>query len=356
MAVNVYSPSFTHMSEIGIKDLAKHLGISTASVSRALNRPQRVSEGMRERVQKAADQLGYRTNMLGSSLRTSRTRNIVAIIPDLSDTFNSGVIRSMEATAAKAGYSILFGDSQGIRAREMQYGRLVQQKQADGVIFFSAQPPFEESLLTSENFSPPPMVSSCEVISKDGLTIKNIQIPYVTIDNELASEEVVTHLIEQGHTRVAIITGTLNSPSATQRLEGYREAHKKKGLPVDESLIFEGEYTLDAGENLTRHILQLRDRPTAIFCMCDETALGCLYTLRQQGFAVPDDIAVAGFDDIRFAMYTDPPLTTVAQPVTELGKRCIEILISLIEKRPIEESKVILPHRLVIRESTVVQK
>ncbi|GAA6138801.1 DNA-binding transcriptional regulator CytR [Arenicella sp. 4NH20-0111] len=340
------------MSDIGIKDLAKHLGISTASVSRALNRPGRVSEAMRERVQTAADKLGYRTNMLGSSLRTSRTRNIVAIIPDLSDTFNSGVIRSMEATAAKAGYSILFGDSQGIRDREMQYGNLVQHKQADGVIFFSARPPFEDSLLESDSFRPPPMVNSCEVVSSDGFLIQDHRIPYVTIDNILAAEEVVTHLIELGHKRIAIITGGSTSPSSQQRLKGYQKAHKKAELALDKELIFEGQYTLDAGESLTREILQLKDRPTAIFCMCDESALGCLHTLRQQGFNVPDDIAVAGFDDIRFANYTDPPLTTVAQPVTELGKRCIEILIKLIEKKPVEETQVILPHKLIVRGST----
>lgn len=340
------------MSEIGIKDLAKHLGISTASVSRALNRPGRVSDAMRDRVQTAAENLGYRTNMLGSSLRTSRTRNIVAIIPDLSDTFNSGIIRSMEATAAKAGYSILFGDSQGIRDREMQYGNLVQHKQADGVVFFSARPPFEDKFLESETFSPPPMVNSCEVLSSEGLMIRNHPIPYVTIDNLLAAEEMVSHLIDMGHKRIAIITGGRGIPSSQQRLSGYRNAHKKAGLPVNDELIFEGQYTLDSGESLTREVLQLKNRPTAIFCMCDESALGCLHTLRQQGFSVPDDIAVAGFDDIRFATYTDPPLTTVAQPVTELGKRCIEILIKLIEKKPVEETQVILPHKLIIRGST----
>lgn len=344
------------MSDIGIKELAKHLGISTASVSRALNRPSRVSDSMRKKVRAAAAEMGYRTNMLGSSLRTSKTKNIVAIMPDLSDTFNAGIIASMEAAAADAGYSILFGDSGGSRERELRYGDLVQHKQADGVIFFSPTPPFDDQLLTSENRSVPPMVNSCEVVSTDGFMVRDKAVPYVTIDNVLAAEELVSHLIEIGHTDIAVITGSAGNPSTLQRIEGYRRAHQRAGLPVNEEYIFDGRYEIEAGRAITNEVLALRKRPTAIFCMCDESALGCMHTLHENGLRVPDDIAVAGFDDIRFATYVTPSLTTVAQPVYDIGRHCSEMIIRLIEGKTLDNPKMVLPHKLVVRASTIGAK
>ncbi len=340
------------MPDIGIKELAQQLGISTASVSRALNKPERVSSAMRERVRQAAKEYGYRTNMIGSSLRTSRTKNIMAIIPDLSDTFNSGVISSMEATAAEAGYSVLFGDSQGLRERELRYGDLVQQKQADGVIFFGPKPPFDEHILTSENRSMPPMVNSCEVTDPKGFMVRGNPVPYVTVDNTRAADELVSHLIENGHKKIAVITGGKNTPSACQRLDGYRNAHNRARLAISEQHIFEGDYTIDSGEALTEKILKLEDRPTAIFCMSDESALGSMHTLHKHQLKIPDDIALAGFDDIRFANYVTPALTTVSQPVFDIGRICTEMLIAQIEGRPIENNQIILPHKLILREST----
>ena len=339
-------------NKLGIKELAQHLGISIASVSRALHNPNRVSKEMRERVQAAADELGYKQNTLASSLRTAKTKNIVAIIPDLSDTFNAGVIRSMEDAAIQRGYSILFGDSQGDRERELRYGDLVQSKRADGVIFFSERPPFPSKLLDSESFALPPMVNSCEVADLDGLTIRNKEIPYITIDNFAAASELTQHLIDQGHSRIAVITGDPNTPSTEQRLAGYRQAINANDLELEEELIFEGTYTIESGQSLTKEILKLNHIPTAILCMCDESAIGSMHTLKEQGLSIPDDVAVAGFDDIRFAEFSTPTLTTIAQPVEDIGRKCANLLIDIIEKEDIKETKIILPHKLVIREST----
>jgi len=340
------------MSNLGIKDLAKHLGISTASVSRALNKPERVSQDMRDKVRDAAKQFGYRPNKIGSSLRTSKTGNILSIIPDLSDTFNSGLIRSMEEHAAKFGFSMLFGDSQDVRERELRYGELVQQRQADGVIFFSANPPFDDEQLNSDYFKPPPMVNSCEVLDLNGFQIGDMRVPFVTIDNVAAAKELVGHLISLGHTRIAVITGAIESPSAQQRLEGYRQAHDLAGIEIEEELIFNASYTISAGEKITREIIALKDRPTAIFCMCDESAMGCLHALRTSGLEVPQDMAVCGFDNIRFAKYTSPALTTIDQSVERIGRHCIELLIAQINGEEIENRFQILPHKLIIREST----
>lgn len=342
-------------NKLGIKELAERLDISIASVSRALHNPDRVSAKMRDKVQLAAKELGYKPNTLASSLRTAKTNNLVAIIPDLSDTFNAGVIRSMEDTATSRGYSILFGDSQGQRERELRYGEHIQSKRADGVIFFSAIPPFEEELLQSDNFTLPPMVNSCEVIAENGYMIKGKSIPYVTIDNVAAAKEVTEHLIAQGHERIAIITGDPKAPSAQLRLQGYKNAHVDNSIAIDNQLIFEGLYTIESGQQLAADILAMENPPSAIFCMCDESAIGCMQTLKEHGKRIPEDIAVTGFDNIRFSQFSSPSITTIAQPVKEIGQRCINLLIDIIEKKNIKEQHIVLPHKLIIRDSTKVQ-
>ena len=338
------------MSDVGIKKLAKELGISTASVSRALSRPDRVSASMREKVQLAAKEAGYRPNRMGASLRTAKTKNIIVIIPDISDTFNSGVIRSLERTAAESGYSVLFGDTQGIRELEITYGDMVRSRQADGIICFSHRLPFTDDDLASSSFTLPPLVNSCEHIQTEQLG--NREVPLVTVDNIAASRELTKHLIDLGHEDIAVITGDMNSPSTLQRLEGYKQALFEAGLSYNSNLVHEGSYTVEAGSTITKKILLKKQRPTSIFCMCDETALGCLHALKKHGFKVPHDISVVGFDDIKFAEYFTPSLTTIAQPVAEIGQRCVELLLAIIDGKRVERTNIILPHQLIIRDST----
>ena len=342
------------MSDIGIKELARIAGVSTASVSRALSNPERVSKKMRDRVQAAAKRVGYQPNRLGASLRTSRSGNIVAIIPDISDTFNSGVIQSLERAAAERGYSVLFGDTQGIRERELVYGAMVRSRQADGIIVFSHRLPFTAQELQSENFKLPPLVNSCELAESPHIDTSNL--PWVSIDNVQAGKDAVTHLIELGHQNIAVITGDVESPSTLQRLEGYRQALYAAGISYREENIFQGAYTLEAGVRITKQVLLAKHRPSAIFCMSDEMAMGCIATLKEHGFGVPEDISVVGFDDIRFAQYLSPPLTTIAQPVEAIGRTCANILIDLIEDVAAPESKHILPHKLIVRASTTAPK
>lgn len=338
------------MSEMGIKELAESLGISTASVSRALSNPDRVSKKMRERVQAAAKAVGYRQNLIGASLRTSKTYSIIVIIPDISDTFVSGVIRSLERTAAEHGYSVLFGDTEGLRERELVYGDMVRSKKADGIICFSHRIPFDEDRFASGEIELPPMVNSCELMDDHYSFAKSV--PWVAIDNVAAGRDATEHLISIGHKDIAVITGDMNTPSSQQRLQGYRNAMQSAGLDYKDSLIYDGSYTLEAGEHRTKDILASKERPTAIFCMCDEIALGCYSTLKENGFNVPDDMSVVGFDDIRFAKYFSPALTTIAQPVEDIGRHCVEVLLDQIKGTNQGNKQVLLPHKLIVRNST----
>ncbi|VUD62476.1 HTH-type transcriptional repressor CytR [Thalassocella blandensis] len=333
------------MSTIGIKELAEFAGVSVATASRAISNPNRVSKVTREKVQAAAKEIGYTPNRLGAGLRTSKTGNVIVIIPDAGDTFNFGAIKAIEKAASEHGFSVLLGDTQNLRERELAYGDLVRTRQADGIIFFSYRLPFDIEPGQEADFEMPPIVNSCEDVGRN-------DIPLVSINNELAGEEATQHLIDLGHENIAVITGDSNTPSTQDRLKGYLTALKKAGIRKRQEFIQEGQYCIEQGEESTKSLLQLKQRPSAIFCFSDEIAIGCLSTLKSAGFEVPGDMSVIGFDDIRFAKYFYPPLTTVAQPVELIGKTCMQVLAKLINKQEVPEMRIILPHQLIVREST----
>ncbi len=330
---------------IGIKELAEIAGVSIATVSRAISNPKRVSKATREKVLDAVKKTGYSPNRLGASLRTAKTGNIIAIMPDVSDQFNFGVIKSLELEASKRGYSVLLGDTQGDRARELAYGAIVRSKQADGIILFSHRLPYDIDVDAFDANNFPPIVNSCETSGLPGL-------PLVSINNRAAGEEATNYLIGLGHKKIAVITGSTESPSAVERLKGYLAALKTIGINRDNDLIKYGNYTIESGEENTKQLLALTDRPSAIFCFSDEIAMGCLAALKNSGLKVPEDISVMGFDDIRFARFFDPPLTTIAQPVEEIGKHCISLLHEKLTDKDAKPEDVILPHKLVVRSST----
>lgn len=333
------------MSSVGIKHIASLAGVSIATVSRTLRDPERVSESTRAKVLKAVKECGYTPNKLGVSLRTSRTGNIVVIIPDVSDSFNFGAIKSIEAYAQQRGYSILLGDTQGSEELERTYASMVRSRQADGIIMFSHRLPFDIDYSIDVYEQLPPLVNSCETMGIPA-------IPFVSIDNTQAAYDATQHLIDSGHKDIALITGNIESPSSQHRLEGFRKAMKDAGIPINEDLIHYATYSVEDGESVTKEILQKEKQPTAIFCLSDEMALGCCSAIRNAGLHMPDDISVMGFDDIPFSRYLSPPLTTISQPTKEIGKTCIRLLLDIVEGKRPEKTEYILPHKLVIREST----
>ena len=328
------------MTKIGIKEIATQAGVSIATVSHAFRNPGRVSDETRKRVLEAAEEIGYMPNKLAASLRTSRSGNIVAIIPDVADSHNAKIIRAIEMVAHSRGYSVLLGDTQGSEQREREFAAMVQSMQADGIILMSHRLPFENG---TEQL--PPIVSGCEMSGHEN-------IPGVAIDDVQAAMDATNHLIAYGHRNIAVITGDMNTTSSRDRLEGFRGALSQSGLECNEDLIVYGEYSLQSGEVAAESLLLKKNRPTAIFCFSDDIALGCMYTLRQHGFAVPDDISVMGFDNIPVAKYMSPPLTTISQPTDEIGALCATILLDLLEDKQPGKLRNLLPHQLLIREST----
>ena len=332
---------------IGIKEIAKEANVSPATVSRVLRNPELVAEAKRNTVLEVIKRTGYTPNSLGVSLRKSKTYNLVAVIPDVISAFNYPVIRAIESIALQHGYSLLLGDTQEQESRERSFAAMARSRQADGILLFCSRLPFDIDPALPLADQLPPMVNACETVSVTGL-------PKVNIDNAAAAEDAVNYLLSLGHRRIGVVAGNMTSPSTLDRLQGYRRALQKVGLPYEEELIEVGDYGLQKAEQATRKLVARENRPTAIFAFSDEMAMSCLATLHNLGYKIPQDFSVMGFDNISYAQYCYPALTTIAQPMTEIGIACMELLLPQLNGEPMQECNKILPHKLIVRNSTGV--
>ena len=333
------------MPKVGLKDIAAETGVSIATVSHALRNPGRVSEQTRKKVLAAAKQAGYTPNRLAASLRTARSGNIVVIIPDVTDSLNGEIIAGIEKVARGRGYSVLLGNTRGSEKREREFANLAFSRQADGIILMSHRLPFEIPSPESEDQDLPPLVNGCEFAGSGS-------VPFVAVDDRKAAMDATAHLLGLGHRDIAVITGAEESTSSRRRLDGFREAMSAAGLDVNENWVISGRYQPEGGEAAARQLMMQKNRPTAIFCFSDEMAIGCLYALKEQGFTVPHDVSVMGYDGIPFSRYASPPLTTIVQPMEGIGEQCAQILLDLVEGRKPETQTHYLPHELLVREST----
>ncbi|HSX83889.1 MAG TPA: LacI family DNA-binding transcriptional regulator, partial [Cellvibrio sp.] len=226
---------------IGIKEIAKEANVSPATVSRVLRNPELVAEAKRNTVMEVIKRTGYTPNSLGVSLRKSKTYNLVAVIPDVISAFNYPVIRAIESIALQHGYSLLLGDTQEQESRERSFAAMARSRQADGILLFCSRLPFDIDPAIPLADQLPPMVNACETVSVTGL-------PKVNIDNAAAAEDAVNYLLSLGHRRIGIVAGNMTSPSTLDRLQGYRRALQKAGLPYEEELIEVGDYGLQKAE------------------------------------------------------------------------------------------------------------
>ena len=333
------------MATVGIKDIANLAKVSPATVSRALSSPELVSKKTLNKVKKIIDEMGYRPNRIGASLRTRKSGNIVAIIPDITNPVNAGIIRAIEQGAQSAGYSVLLGDTQGLAERERHYADLVSSGQADGILLFCSRMPFKIDPGLPLHSQIPPMVNANESMDND-------EIVQVAVDNVAAAKAAVDYLISQGHRRIAAITGPNDVPSSNERLQGYCEALEHAGIAFDPDLQIAGNYTVDSGVSCAEKLLLLRKRPTAIFCFNDEMAIGVMKLLKKQGFLIPEEVSVMGFDDIHYAEYVTPALSTVHQPLNEIGTTCINLLLEQLRGHYVQPGRQFLPFELKLRAST----
>jgi LacI family repressor for deo operon, udp, cdd, tsx, nupC, and nupG len=327
-----------------IYQVAKRAAVSTATVSRVLSRPDVVSPETRRRVMDAVNLLGYAPNSAARHLRTLRSGQLLVMVPDISNPFFSLILRGIEEAARAAGYAVLLGDTQHDEEREERYASMLTRKEADGLIFLGHRLPKTAASLIQASSGAAPIVNACEFNPELG-------IPSVHIDNATAAAEAMSHLYALGHDRIGIVTGPLVSPLSRDRLDGATARADAQGARAALS-VAHGDFTIESGALAGDRLLDQTDRPTAIFCFNDEMAIGVLGAARRRHLRVPEDLSLVGFDDVRYAAHTNPPLTTIAQPMQQIGERTACLLLDILNGRTTTPASITLPHHLVVRAST----
>jgi LacI family transcriptional regulator, repressor for deo operon, udp, cdd, tsx, nupC, and nupG len=332
-----------------IREVAKRAGVSTATVSRVLSRPDVVSPDTRVRVLKAVERLGYAPNSVAKNLRTLKSRKLLVTVPDIANPFFALILQGIEDAAQKNGYAVLVGDTQDDETREERYAQMLKQKEADGLIFLGHRLPRVAASVVQE-LSPlcAPIVNGCEFSAELG-------VPSVHIDNAKASAEAMQHLFELGHRAIGIVTGPLRSPLSRDRLAGARASARERDCEPD-LIVMQGDFSIQSGAEAAEALLQREHPPTAVFCFNDEMAMGVIRCARRRGLRIPEDLSIVGFDDIRFAQCLEPPLTTIAQPMRAIGEGTVRLLLEILNGHHVTPVSVTLPHTLQVRSSTAAPR
>ncbi len=325
---------------VSIKDVAKAAGLSVATVSRALNGQSAVSDDARAKVLSAAESLGYRPNIVARSLRTDRTRTIGLVISDVLNPYFTELARSVEEEARALGYSVIIGNADERAELEAHHVRTLLERRIDGLL---VSPADDHSPLTLDVADGPTPVVFVD------RWIPGCATPVVRADGHDAIRDLVAHLYALGHRRLAIIAGPATTTTGRERVEAFRAALSEFGLLLPESHIGRGDFQAKSGRLATEHFLDLPKRPDVVFATDNLMALGALDAIRERGLRVPDDIGLAAFDDIPWFPHTAPPITTISQPTTELGRVAVRALADLISGKPARST--VLPAHLVVRRS-----
>ena len=326
-----------------ISDVARHAGVSPATVSRVIQGAGNVRPATRERVQRAIEELGYVPSAVAQSLRSKRTRSLALVVSDITNTFWTTIARGVEDEAQKQGYSVLLCNTDENLAKQLSYLDLLVRQQVDGVIIA----PYDSDARHLEKLRQrkiPTVLVDRHIVGWD--------VDSVYGDSISGARALVQHLIKLGHARIAVVSGPASTSTAEDRITGYCLALTEAGLPCDTKLIKRGEFRRNTGRELARELLDEGLNPSAIFATNNAIALGVIDALGERGLRIPQDIALVSFDDLPDTSHLFPFLTVVAQPAYDMGVNAAQLLLSRlnseVELRP---RQVVLPTRLVVRHS-----
>ncbi|MGA5767043.1 LacI family DNA-binding transcriptional regulator [Streptomyces pseudogriseolus] len=323
-----------------IKDVAAEAGLSVATVSRALNGHPSVSEDARRRVFAAVEALGYRPNAVARSLRTDETRTLGLVISDVMNPYFTELARSVEEEARALGYSVIIGNADERPGLQDHHVTTLLDRRIDGLLVSPTDGGSPGMLGAARAGTPMVFVDRW---------IPGVDVPVVRSDGRAAVRDLVAHLHGLGHRRLAIIAGPAATTTGRERVDAFREALAAYGLELPDAYIGQGDFQAGSGRRVTEGFLDLPVPPEAVFAADNLMALGALDAIRARGLRVPDDIALAAFDDIPWFVHTDPPVTAIAQPTRDLGRAAVRALVDRIAGRP--GASVTLPARLVVRRS-----
>ncbi|WP_100331871.1 catabolite control protein A [Bacillus xiapuensis] len=330
---------------VTIYDVAREANVSMATVSRVVNGNPNVKPATRKKVLDVIERLGYRPNAVARGLASKKTTTVGVIIPDISNIFYAELARGIEDIATMYKYNIILSNSDQNKDKELRLINTMLGKQVDGLIFMGGQ--ITDEHVTEFRRSPVPVVLAGSVEMSN-------EIPSVNINYEQAAYDAVKMLIDQGHKRIAYVACPLHDTINQEFvLKGYQRALSEAGLPVAEDLVVEGDYTYDSGHDAWKKLQQAEgEKPTAIFVNNDEMALGVVHGAQDSGVNIPEDLEIVSFDSSRLALMVRPQLTSVIQPLYDIGAVAMRLLTKYMNKEAVESPIVVLPHRIEKRGST----
>jgi len=334
--------------EISIEDIARAAGVSHSTVSRALRESPLISADTRERIQRLADEMGYMPNAIAQSLQTQRTSTIGLVITSIADPFLGDVVKGVEEVARAAGFSVLLSASHNNPEQEMAIIETLHRRRVDGILTTSSRITSEYEKRLSHVRVPTVLINS-QAEFQDGL------LHWVSVDDRAGAQLAVEHLLQLGHRAVGYLSVSSRPRSNRQRLLGYQSALMEANVPSHDAWIViapgdEASHEEDVAVGQSSLSRLLDAGVTAIFCYNDMVAIGVLMACQRQGIAVPQELSIVGFDDIRMASYVTPPLTTIHQPKVQLGRLAMQVLLDLLQNRPGHNH--LLAPALVFRAST----
>ncbi|MFN3134455.1 MAG: LacI family DNA-binding transcriptional regulator [Candidatus Kryptonium sp.] len=328
---------------ITIKDVAKKAKVSVSTVSRVINQNYPVSEKTKRKVLKAIQELNYSPNLTARSLVLKKTHTIGVVLPDMHGDFFSEIIKEIDKKAREFGYHVLLTSSHSNLQELDEVLISLLNGKVDGMIIMN--PTLKSIYVETRLLRKIPLV----LLNCCG-DIQNSDV--ILIDNYTGAYNLTKHLIKHGHEKIAIITGPPDNFDSIERLKGYKDALKDAGITPSPEFEFHGDFTKDSGYEIMKSILSLSTKPTAIFALNDDMAIGAIQYAKKIGLKIPADIAIVGFDDIPMAEHINPSLTTVRVPMDKVGSMAAEKLFERIEKgTELKFSKTVLETTLIVRES-----
>ena len=330
-------------NDVTIVDVAEEAGVSYSTVSRVVNNKSYVKEATRSKVLQAMTRLGYQANLQARSLAGGKSNVIGLLVVDLTTQYVGEIIRGIDEILAANQYELMLYTTHRRKRKESAYVNMMARGLADGLLILLPRDP--EAYLTSLRQRDFPYVLIDQAgVDKDDVT--------VTAANFEGGYTATKHLIDLGHRRIAIVTGWMEMVSARDRLDGYRAALTDHDIPYDDKLVYDGDFTQLSGFDGTNYLLDLPQRPTAVFASSDLMAMGVVDAVRGRGLNVPTDLSVVGFDDVPMSSVLVPKLTTVRQPLFDMGQCATQMLLESIQKPEDKQFSIVLPTELMIREST----
>lgn len=326
-----------------IKDVASRVGVSTATVSHVVNKTRFVSDELRQSVLEAIQALNYQPNAIARSLVKRKTHTLGIIITDILNPFYTAIVRGVEDVTYRSGYTVMLCNTDEDPEKEVLYIQTLLEKRIDGLIISTALREGNHPLLPQLRGIP--LVT---IVRK----IRGLRSDAVFGDNTGGAYKATDHLIRLGHRRIGIISGPTGLSSGAERLAGYRKAVEEHGIAVDEQWIKTGDFKRGTGYFLTKEITRKAPLPTALFVTNNQMTVGALQALNEAKIRVPKDLSLISFDDMEWYSFLNPPLTTVEHSPYLMGKTAGEILLQRISSRRKRSKKVIVPSRLIVREST----